>query len=459
MNHHAWLFFLLMSAGAFATTSSNDTCHVPLLSAGVMPGMCSQSKQLPPKLAIRGNEIIDASSKQILLLRGINWFGFNNGQTSVDGLWAGGASQATDFNTIVYKLKLLGFNAVRLPFTFSDISKRPLDKRMKCKVSTLQDILYLTSTPGDVPPKTKLPPCFIGVLPHSHMCNEYLDTTSTLNRLAQTMETFVKNGMYVVLDYHPMGSESHARNVKTFTEAWASLWQQLLKLKPMLQGRVILDILNEPDSMSIGWTRNKTAGGYPSYSDLALAMMDKVSSFDKQMLFMIEGTGQVSFKLNWGDGFVTDQRIIKQYGIDDATDFFRKLSGKSYRTNVIIGVHMYGPTISKNKEVHKGQKLRDRIDASFGYLFSPGFQNKFTYPIVVGEFGSFFQDKEDIAHLNDFAAYLRTRFQGKVGWLYWAYNANSGDTGGIVTDDWQGLIWTKLKWLQKNLGLKPWYIV
>lgn len=45
-----------------------------------------------------------------------------NGKTMVDGLDAGnGTWLAADFATIVYRLKLLGFNAVRLPFKFSDL--------------------------------------------------------------------------------------------------------------------------------------------------------------------------------------------------------------------------------------------------------------------------------------------------------------------------------------------------
>lgn len=40
----------------------------------------------------------------------------------VDGLDAGnGTWLAADFATIVYRMKLLGFNAVRLPFRFSDL--------------------------------------------------------------------------------------------------------------------------------------------------------------------------------------------------------------------------------------------------------------------------------------------------------------------------------------------------
>ena len=26
-------------------------------------------------------------------------------------------------------------------------------------------------------------------------------------------------------------------------------------------------------------------------------------------------------------------------------------------------------------------------------------------------------------------------------WFFWAWNANSGDTGGIQTDDWEGINW------------------
>lgn len=60
-------------------------------------------------------------------IRSSNRFGFNNGKTFVDGLdaeatpsWQGG-----DFATVVYTLRLLGFNAVRLPFMFGDLSLPP----------------------------------------------------------------------------------------------------------------------------------------------------------------------------------------------------------------------------------------------------------------------------------------------------------------------------------------------
>ena len=42
-------------------------------------------------------------------------------------------SLTLDFATIVYRLQLLGFNAVRLPFSFSDLyDKQPLSQQRNC---------------------------------------------------------------------------------------------------------------------------------------------------------------------------------------------------------------------------------------------------------------------------------------------------------------------------------------
>lgn len=41
--------------------------------------------------------------------------------TFLNGLWAGQASANSDFAAIVWQMKLLGFNAIRLPFLFGDL--------------------------------------------------------------------------------------------------------------------------------------------------------------------------------------------------------------------------------------------------------------------------------------------------------------------------------------------------
>ena len=41
---------------------------------------------------------------------------------------------------------------------------------------------------------------------------------------------------------------------------------------------------------------------------------------------------------------------------------------------------------------------------------------------------------------------------------YWDWNANSGDTGGIVDDSWVNIVWVKVQWLIDSVQLRPWYL-
>jgi len=68
----------------------------------------------------------------------------------------------------------------------------------------------------------------------------------------------------------------------------------------------------------------------------------------------------------------------------------------------------------------------------------------------------------DVRSLTDMAAYLNCDSRGDDGrhepissWFYWCWNVNSGDTGGLVRDDWTTLEWVKLAFLT-TLGLRPW---
>jgi endoglucanase len=113
-----------------------------------------------------------------------------------------------------------------------------------------------------------------------------------------------------------------------------------------------------------------------------------------------------------------------------------------------------------------GQELFYKLSKSFGYLNRQGYchnGNCRTYPIVIGEFGSSLIPDIDRQWLGDFAKYIYNKDEAADGnhehigsWMWWAYNANSGDTGGIVTDDWQGFNWQKLNYLH-TIGLSPWY--
>ncbi len=56
-------------------------------------------------------------------------------------------------------------------------------------------------------------------------------------------------------------------------------------------------------------------------------------------------------------------------------------------------------------------------------------------PVLVGEFGTKLADASDQQWLGALTSYMGTG-AGGISWTYWSWNPNSGDTGGILMDDW-----------------------
>jgi hypothetical protein len=58
-----------------------------------------------------------------------------------------------------------------------------------------------------------------------------------------------------------------------------------------------------------------------------------------------------------------------------------------------------------------------------------------------------------------FSAFLiQTRLgHGTMHRFFWCWNRNSGDTGGLVAEDWATLEWEKLAYLSL-IGLRPWLL-
>jgi aryl-phospho-beta-D-glucosidase BglC (GH1 family) len=55
-------------------------------------------------------------------------------------------------------------------------------------------------------------------------------------------------------------------------------------------------------------------------------------------------------------------------------------------------------------------------------------------PVVLGEFGTKNETASDQAWFRTIASYIS---QTELSFFYWSWNPDSGDTGGILEDDWQ----------------------
>ncbi|EIE25050.1 glycoside hydrolase [Coccomyxa subellipsoidea C-169] len=384
-----------------------------------------------------------------VVLKGVNWFGFETGATMVAGLWAGYNSLTQDFATVVWRQKLLGFNAVRLPFSFQVLfNYGPTYLTDQCQAAGLGSIV-----------QNVVPPGFGGAVegspsPYGSSCNVNVPNYSTYSRFLYVIKFYAANGFYVVLD-NQFNLDTTAKDNPW---QWLTWWKQLLNdviLDPQSKNRVMLDLLNEPDSQYFGWEQ---AG--PLY----LQAMDALYPISPTTLFLIEGSGQSwQGAMNWGDGFITDQNLINQRGMSNPNPFFTTLLSKPYLNNIVISPHYYPPSISKATSQFTGPNLWNRMSTSFGYLNKYGYGGHL-FPIVIGESGSLYTDSNDIAMLSDMAKYLNNQGEANDGrhnpiphLFWWAWNPNSADTGGLVSDpNWDTVLWNKVNWLIASINLSPW---
>ena len=410
-----------------------------------------------------GNQILDSQGAPVAL-KGVNWFGFNNQATMVDGLWGGPDSISFDFANMVYRIELLGFNAVRLPFSFKDIYDLPArNYTQNCTVATQQAIQQNVTNPSvPVPPSKTIPPMIYAPTRKPGMCNDYIPNTSTLDRFLWVINFFAHNGFYVLIDNHLRDDQTVLESAQTWVQDWVRLVTAISQ-DPISKDKVMIDLLNEPDNFEIRW---EVSGGRPALKDLYLSAMDAIYAVNPNMLFFIEGTGQGNLSANWGDGFATDSTLISQYGLSDPNPFFTALLSKPYVNQVVISPHVYPPTVTGASTNYTGSGLWNRLTNSFGYLTQKGYCNSTkckVFPVVIGEFGSRFNDSRDLQSMPDIAKYLNNsggaadgKHQAIDSWFYWSWNANSGDTGGIVADNWRDIIWEKIDYLT-TIGLTPWY--
>jgi len=84
------------------------------------------------------------------------------------------------------------------------------------------------------------------------------------------------------------------------------------------------------------------------------------------------------------------------------------------------------------------------------------FWGQLNAPIMLGEFGSTLANPLDVQWLNTLMTYLTSN---GFSFTYWSWNPNSGDTGGIVGDDWWTVNQQKYNILRPHLnppsGISP----
>ena len=142
-----------------------------------------------------------------------------------------------------------------------------------------------------------------------------------------------------------------------------------------------------------------------------------VLSVNPDLLILVEGVSDYNGQSNWWGG-----------NLLGAKDFPVRLSVPN---RLVYSPHEYPESVSPQawfNDPNFPNNLPGVWVNYWGYLVR---QN--VAPILVGEFGSKLQTTSDQQWFQAFQSYIE---QSGLNWTFWSLNPDSGDTGGLLADDW-----------------------
>jgi endoglucanase len=332
-----------------------------------------------------GARLLNAQDQDVRIT-GVNWFGLETDSFAPHGLWA------RNYGDMLDQIAAAGFNTVRLPFS--------------------NDLLNPNNVPKGI----------------DYQKNPDLQGLNGLQVMDRIIDAAGQRGLAVLLDRHRPTSSGQ-------TELWyssdvpESQWiQDWLTLAQRYAGNPTVigaDLHNEPHGPAT-WGDGNPATDWRLAAERA---GDAILAVNSDWLILVEGVERYGNDWYWWGGNLAGARDAPvQLSVDN---------------RLVYSTHDYGPGVYHQKWFDAPAfpaNLPGIWNAHWAYL-----QQGDVAPVLVGEFGgrSVGSDDEGIwqRSLVDFIA------RNGLSYTYWAWNPDSGDTGGILADDWSTLNQSKLDML------------
>ncbi len=336
-------------------------------------------------------------------LTGVNWFGFETGNYSPHGLWA------RDYKSMLRQIKDLGFGVVRLPWCNDMLTAVP---------SGMQVNAYGTD------PYTKE----LGM-------NVDLEGLSSIEVMDKILAECDRIGLKVILDNHSRAHDGYMTETLWYTsthseEKWISDWVSLVTRYKDNPAVVAADLKNEPHgNLDTGmkppatWGYDEAKYGNTDWRKAAIKAAKAVLAANPRLTIIVEGVENYRGDNYWWGG---NLQGVRDNPIGDADIPSDRLWYSS---------HEYGPEVYAQPWFSSGSfpdNLPGLWDTKFWFVQKEGIA-----PVFIGEFGIKEASAADPSSkpyrwLTKLMEYL-----GKeASWTFWAMNPNSGDTEGILKDDW-----------------------
>ncbi|MBQ4820417.1 glycoside hydrolase family 9 protein [Aquimarina sp. MMG016] len=357
-------------------------------------------------LSASGNKLYDEQGN-VVRLTGINWFGFETSNKAPHGLWS------RDCKSMLIQIKDLGFNSVRIPWSNAILEPG----------ATMSGI----STAPVPDPYT------------GRMLNEVEGTlTNPLDLLDLIVDYCQELNLKIILDNHSRQPDGYISEELWYTnqtphEKWISDWVFLADRYKNKDAVVAMDLNNEPHGKFGNGSQWGTGTIVNDWRLAAEECGNAVLAANPNVLIMVEGVEEFEGETYWWGG-----------NLKGAAQYPVRISDPS---KLVYSPHEYGPTVFPQtwfNDPSFPSNMPAIWEANFNYLHT---QN--VSPMFAGEFGIKTQGGVDEVWFDTYLA-----FMGEKGysWSFWCWNPNSGDTGGILADDWSSINQWKMDKLIPHLA-------
>ena len=366
-------------------------------------------------LHVENAKIVDKNGKEVWLT-GVNWFGYNTGSGVFDGVWS------CNLHSALQAIADHGFNLLRVPIS-------------------VEIILQWKS--GEPDPKKPQINAFV----NPELCDEDGNVFSSFEAWGMVLKWCKEVGIKIMLDIH--SAESHAAghlfplwyHGSFTTEDWLEALEWIGKTYKNDDTIIAVDLKNEPhgkydDGDFAKWDDSTDKNNWKYAAELGAA---KVLGQNPNLLIMVEGievypkegydwnspskdwgTGETYYYGGWWGG--------NFYGVNDYPIDLGK-----YQSQLVYSPHDYGPLVYAQDWFHTGFDSDSLMKECWHDHWFFILEEKIA-PLLIGEWGGFMDggpNERWMELLRDLIV------DNHIHHTFWCFNANSGDTGGLVSYDFE----------------------
>lgn len=355
-----------------------------------------------------GNQIVDANGNPVRIA-GVNWSGFETTTYVVDGLWT------RNYKDMMNQMVQLGFNTIRIPYS--------------------EDIFNPANVPNSI----------------NYNLNPDLQGLSSLQILDKIVAYAGQIGLRIILDEHSaMASDASNEQLwyipgsTVYTQqAWINDWVALAERYAGNPTVIGADLHNEPHGDATWGSGNPAT----DWRMAAEACGNAILAVNPNWLIFVEGIQTYNGQSTWWGGNLMG---VAQYPVV-----------LNVPNRVVYSPHDYPSSVSSQpwfSAANYPNNLPAVWNQFWGYIYQQNIA-----PVWLGEFGSFLQTTSDQEWATALVNYIDGGVTGGklpagdlgISWTWWEWNPNSGDTGGILENDWETPIMAKVDLLQPAMFQFP----